>query len=315
MGTPELAKTILAALIERTNIIAVVTQPDKPAGRGHKLKSPPVKLLARLRDIPVYQPRKLRDPQFISVFESADMIIVAAYGRILPPSILNAPPLGCINIHASLLPKYRGAAPIQRAIINGETETGITVMRMDEGLDTGDVILKKPIPILSSDTYGTLYDKLARLGIEAIFETLDLFEKNAVTYQRQDDSISSYASMILPDTAIINWSKSSKNIVNLIRGLNPDPVARTGNFKIWAAESISVQLSQSHKHIVPGEILDIQTRGIVVRSGELSGESSGESETDAVLITELQAKGGKRMSAQDYLRGHSLNAGSCIQNL
>ncbi|MDR1559974.1 MAG: methionyl-tRNA formyltransferase [Clostridiales bacterium] len=297
MGTPEFSEVILKSLIGRHNVRAVVTQPDKPAGRGHKTQPPPVKRLARGMNIPVFQPEKLRDQAFIDTIKSycPDVIVVAAYGKILPKSLLETPPLGCINVHASLLPKYRGAAPIQWAIINGEIETGVTIMRMDEGVDTGGMILKTPTSVTPDETFGTLRGRLAEMGAAALLEALELEE---VVIEEQDGGEACYAPMITNETCLIDWNKSSFRIINLIRALNPEPGAVTSfeGMKIWRAELFNPD--PSHKNALPGEIIDIGKRGLAVKTVD-----------GAVIITELQAKGGKKMPAADYLRGHSIPLG------
>ena len=299
MGTPEFAATILNALADKHRIAAVVTQPDKPAGRGHKTQPPPVKKLALSLGIPVLQPEKPRGQSFYDTLKSysPDIIIVAAYGKILPKHVLDLPPLGCVNVHASLLPKYRGAAPIQWAIINGETETGITIMRMDEGIDTGGMILQTRTNIEPGETYGRLRDRLALTGAAALMEALIQIERKNVSIKEQNEADSTRAPLIINEICKIDWHKPGIQIVNLIRGLNPEPgaISPFENIKIWKAELF--QHMQSHKNALPGEIICIDKRGPVVKAAD-----------GAVLITELQAGGGKKMSAADYLRGHKMPA-------
>jgi len=300
MGTPIFAEVILKSLTDTHNILAVVTQPDKPTGRGHRIKPPPVKQLAQSLNIPVLQPEKLRGQAFERVLMpyNPDIIVVAAYGKILPKPVLDLPPLGCICVHASLLPKYRGAAPIQWAIINGESQTGVTIMRMDTGIDTGGMILKRHTPIEPDETYGNLLNRLADIGAAAIREALINIESGTAVTEIQNEADSSYAAVITDETRMINWNKSSIQIINLIRALNPVPGALSSyeNMKIWRAQPHSI--APSHKNALPGEIIDQNKHGLIVKTGD-----------SAVIITELQAKGGKKMPAADYLRGHNLPIG------
>lgn len=298
MGTPEFAVPTLEKLIKHHNVLAVVSQPDKPKGRGKKLVPTPVKEFALNNGITnILQPDTIKDENVIAQLEklSADVFIVVAYGQILTERILNMPKYKCINVHGSLLPKYRGAAPIQWSIIKGEEKTGITIMYMEKGLDSGDMILQKEIDILKEDTYGSLYEKMSNLGAEALLEALELLENNNVNAEKQDDSLSNYAPMINKETGHINWENSSTDIINLIRGLNPIPMAYTNYkedvFKICMAEEI---LGYNNGEL--GEIIDIiDKKGFVVKTND-----------SAILITEMQAKGGKKMKTADYLRGHSI---------
>lgn len=303
MGTPDFAVPILEKLIESHEVLAVITQPDKPKGRGKKVLFTPVKECALKRNIEVLQPIKIKDVYFIEELKkyAADIFVVAAYGQILPESVLFMPKYGSINVHGSLLPKYRGAAPIQWAVIDGEKTTGVTIMQMDKGLDTGDMILKKSFDILPRDTSADVYDKMARIGAEALTEALELIQKGEAVREKQDDSLSTYAKMITKETGKIDWSKSSGQIINLIRGLNPWPIAYTSYgddvIKIWHAEEID-----GYEKGVFGEVLEIiKNRGFVVKTGD-----------SAVLITEVQAVGGKKMSAADYLRGHNIETGKVL---
>lgn len=305
MGTPDFAVETLKAIIPVHNVLAVVTQPDKQKGRGKKFMFPPVKECAIENNIPVYQPEKVRDEEFCKELEAlnADIFVVVAYGQILPENILNMPKYGCINVHGSLLPKYRGAGPIQWSIIDGEEKTGVTIMYMEKGLDCGDMIMKKEITIEDNDTFETLHDKMAEIGAKALLETLELFEKGEVKAEKQDDSLSTYAPKITKETAHIDWSKSSKEIRNLIRGLNPVPCAYTyygeETFKIWMAEEITDKTYTAQA----GEIVEIiNKKGFVVKTGDT-----------ALHITEIQAKGGKKMNTADYLRGHSVEIGAVLK--
>ncbi len=306
MGTPEFAVPTLKLLIEKHSVLGVVTQPDRPKGRGKKMLSPPVKDVAVENNIPVFQPEKIRDDEFISKLEKfeADIFVIVAYGQILPEKVLNMPRYGCINVHGSLLPRYRGAAPIQRAIIDGEKVTGVTIMYMGKGLDSGDMILKKEIYIDDSETYGSLYDKMAPVGAAALIEAIDLIEKGEAKPEKQDDSLSCYAKKIEKGFGKIDWNKNSREILNLIRGLNPTPCAYTllnGEvFKIWNAEEFSEGAESMEK---AGTVIGVlPKKGFVVKTGD-----------SALVITEAQAKGGKKMSCSDYLRGHSVEIKTLLE--
>ncbi len=302
MGTPDFAVPSLKALIEKHNVIGVVTQPDKPRGRGKKLMFSPVKEVALKAGIPVFQPENLKNDESIDEIENlgADIIVVVAYGQILPKRVLDMTRFGCINVHGSLLPKYRGAAPIQRAIIDGETVTGITIMYMAEGLDTGDMIIKREIVIDKDETYGSLHDKMAPIGAEALLEALVLIENGEAKPEKQDDSLSSYAKKIDKSLGEIDWNHNSKEILNIIRGLNPILGAYTllnGEvFKIWSAEEYSANDGEA------GTIIEIlNKKGFVVKTKD-----------SAVLIKEVQSKGGKKMSCADYMRGHTIEKGMVL---
>lgn len=296
MGTPDFAVETLKKLIEKHNVIAVISQPDKPKGRGKKLVHTPVKQFALDNGIEkIYQPEKIRDENFVKELESlnADLFVVVAYGQILPESVLNIPKYGCINVHGSLLPKYRGAAPIQWSIINGEEKTGVTIMYMEKGMDTGDMILKEEIIIEPTETYKTLHDKMSIVGADALIKTLDLIENGNVVAEKQNDEEATYAPMITKEMGHIDWNNSSKDIINLIRGINPMPMAYTiykdETFKISQAEEILGYDGNI------GEIVDVTKDGFIVKTKDSS-----------IIIKEMQAKGGKRMKTSDYLRGHTI---------
>ncbi len=302
LGTPDFAVPVLKALIERNNVIAVISQPDRPKGRGKKLQPTPVKIVAEENNIPVYQPEKIKDEEFTSFLETikADVFVTVAYGQILSERILNIPRYGCINVHGSLLPEYRGAAPIQQSILDGKTKTGVTIMYMEKGLDTGDMILKKEIEITPDDTYGTLHDKMAPVGAAALIEALDMIEKGTVRAEKQDDSISTYAHMIKKEMGRIDWTRSSEVIRNQIRGFNPVPGAYTTLndqvLKIYGADITDAEEGR------PGEIIAVdKKKGFTVRTGD-----------SALLIKEIQAKGGKKMNTADYMRGHSIEKGNIL---
>ncbi len=302
MGTPDFAVPALKALIEKHNVTAVISQPDRPKGRGKKLLPTPVKAAAEESNIPVYQPEKIKDEKFTDFLETikADIFVVAAYGQILSERILNIPKYGCINVHGSLLPEYRGAAPIQQSILDGRKKTGVTIMYMEKALDSGDMILKREVDITDDDTYGTLHDKMAIEGAKALIEAIDMIEKGTAKPEKQDDSLSSYAHMITKEMGRIDWSKSSEEIRNKIRGFNPVTGAYTSFndeiIKIYAADIVSGSDGK------PGEIIAVdKKKGFTVRTG-----------SGALLIREIQAKGGKKMNTADYMRGHSIEKGNIL---
>lgn len=303
MGTPDFAVPALSAIAQKHEVLAVISQPDKPKGRGKHLVPTPVKEEALKHNIPVYQPENIKTDEAIEYIKglNADIIVVAAYGQILPVSILESPRLGCINIHGSLLPRYRGAAPIQRAIIDGETQSGVTIMYMAEGLDCGDMILKKSVDIEPDDTYGTLYDKISAIGAPAVLEAMEMLENGTAKPEKQDDSLSTYAKKIKKEMGAIDWNKSSQDIINHIRGFNPMPGAFTfyngEQFKIWRAVKADGNFDGA-----AGEIVDVNNKkGFTVKTGD-----------GAVLICEMQAKGGKKMSSADYMRGHAVEKGTVL---
>ena len=299
-GTPQFAAYALEALItEGHEIVLVLTQPDRPAGRGMKLNASAVKLLAQQHNLTLLQPQTLKDPEIHKQLNKicADIAVVAAYGHILPTSILNNPRLGCINIHASLLPRWRGAAPIQRAILSGDQETGITIMQMDQGLDTGDILLKKSIPILHNDNTKILYDKLAILGAECVVETLNLLKNQKIVAIPQNEQEACYAPKLKKEEAKINWKLSAKEISNSIRAFNPHP----GAHSMIDGFSLKIFQARPTKSIMgfPGEILSTGQEGIVVACGK-----------DALMLEIVQKPGGIKLSAAKFLAGHSLKPGS-----
>lgn len=299
MGTPDFAVPCLEALVQEGYAVkAVVTQPDKPKGRGHKMMAPPVKICAEKYGIEVLQPQSLREQALMPALLrfQPDVIVVVAYGKLLPKYILDFPRLGCINVHASLLPKYRGAGPIQWSIINGETQTGVTTMYMGEGLDTGDMIFKAETKIAPEETAGMLFERLSVMGASLLVETLKALENGTAPRVAQEDSVASYAPMVTKETGHIDWTHTADEILNLIRGTDPWPGCYTmlGNtvMKIIRA-SKTAQTGQ------PGQVLFADKRGLCVACG--GGE--------AVVIDELQMQGGKRMSAVSYLNGHEIPCG------
>lgn len=300
MGTPDFSVGTLEALIRAGHqVVLAVTQPDKPKGRGGKMQFPPVKETALEHGIPVFQPRKVREPENIEELRKyqADVIVVVAFGQILPREILEMTPYGCINVHASLLPSYRGAAPIQWAVINGETVSGVTTMQMDEGLDTGDMLLKTEVPLEPEETGGSLHDKLAAAGASLCVRTLKALEEGTVTPKKQGESPTAYASMLKKEMGEIRWEEPAISIERLIRGLNPWPSAYTGwqdkTMKIWEAEVLEEDSGQE-----PGTVVRVDKDGFLVQTGK-----------GLLKVTALQIPGKKRMEADAFLRGYSMEPG------
>jgi len=300
-GTPEFAVPSLEMLmVEGYEVIAVVTQPDKPKGRGNKLTAPPVKEFALKHGIDVLQPSKIKTPDFVQQIRalSPDLFITAAYGKILSKDLLEVPALGCINVHGSLLPKYRGAAPIHWAIINGERTTGITTMFTDVGLDTGDILLKKELDIDTDITVGELHDKMAILGAEVLKVTLEELKKGLLERKPQDDTLSSYAPIILKDLGLIDWNRTAQQIHNLVRGTNPWPGSYTflnGNrMRIWRTNLASY----IETGLAYGEIAQVSLDGILVKCSD-----------GYILVKEIQFDSSKRMSVGDYVKGHQIDVG------
>ena len=299
MGTPEFAVPTLQALIDHHQVAAVVTQPDRQRGRGKKVQFSPVKEKAAEYKIPVLQPEKARDEEFIQELETIapDVIVVVAYGQILPERILNLPKYGCINVHGSLLPKYRGAAPIQWAVLNGEEKTGITTMYMEKGLDTGDMIDKAEVVLDPKETAGSLHDKLMNLGVDLLLETLDKLEKGTIVRTKQDDSQSCYAKMLSKEMGRMDFSRSAKELEQWIRGMNPWPSAYTTmngkTLKIWDADVVSYEGSEE-----PGTVVKVTKDTIIVAAGE-----------GALALKEIQLAGKKRMPVQAFLLGSSVETG------
>ncbi len=299
MGTPDFAVLPLKALIEDGHEISlVVTQPDKPKGRGHKMMPPPVKVCAEENGIPTYQPLSMKTDEAFETLtkENADLFIVAAYGQILPQRILDIPKHGCINIHASLLPKYRGAAPIQWCIIRGETVTGVTTMQMNAGLDTGDMLVKEVVEITETETGESLHDKLALAGVTAIRKTVKQIEDGTLSPEKQDDSLSCYAPMIDKTTGILDFTKPAKELYNLIRGLNSYPYAST-TYGDTPFKVISAKVANSAKGSI-GEVVSVDSNGMLVVCGE-----------SALLITDVQFAGKKKMPVSEYIKGNKLDTG------
>ncbi|MCC0635561.1 MULTISPECIES: methionyl-tRNA formyltransferase [unclassified Clostridioides] len=300
MGTPDIAVPCLQKIIdEKYEILGVVTQPDKPKGRGKKLGMSPVKELAIENNIPVYQPIKARDKDFIDTMKSLkpDVMVVVAFGQILPKEILEIPKFGCINVHVSLLPKYRGAAPINWVIINGEEKTGVTTMYMDEGLDTGDMILKTEVNLDENITAGELHDKMMNIGAETLKETLKLIEAGTAPREVQNHEEFSYAPIMNKSLGNIDFSKNAKEIHNLVRGVNPWPSAYTTyngvTMKIWKTKVLE---EESNKEA--GTIIEVNKDGIKVSTKD-----------KVLLIEEIQMPNKKRMLVGEYIKGNTIEIG------
>lgn len=305
MGTPDFAAIILDALAgSRHDVAYVVTQPDKAKNRGKKVQYTPVKELALAKDIKVLQPEKVRgNEEFIACLRECapDIMIVAAYGQILPKEVLEIPRYGCVNVHASLLPKLRGAAPIQKAIIDGEKETGVTIMQMAEGLDTGDMLLKEAVEI-GGMNYSQLHDRLAEIGSRLLLETLDMIEEGRVKPEKQDDSLSTYAHMISKQDGRISFEKSPEEIERLIRGFDPWPGAfcdcGDAVMKLWKAEPAD----ENTEGIEPGTVISADEKGLKIACGGR-----------ALLVTEIQMPGKKRVSVREYLKGNRIETGTVLR--
>jgi methionyl-tRNA formyltransferase len=300
MGTPEFAVPSLSALVSAGHEVSlVVTQPDRPKGRGRKVAMSAVKERALELNLAVYQPERVRTPEAAEAISAAkpDVIVVAAFGQILPKAVLDIPPKGCINVHASLLPRYRGAAPINWAIIRGEDVTGVTIMRMDAGMDTGDMLMVKEEDIRPEDTGGSLTKRLSGLGAGMIVEALGELEAGRLTAVRQDADKATYAPMLKKETGLIDWNKPAAEVERLARGLDPWPGAYTKHggetLRVWR-----VEVTDNDTPGVSGEVIEAGRHGIAVVTG-----------SGIAVITELQLGGGKRMKAADYLAGHRLTPG------
>lgn len=296
MGTPDIAAGSLDKLVEEGfEVVGAVTREDKPKGRGHKTVPTDVKVVAQKHSIPVFQPQTLKNGELKPVLEELkpELIVVVAYGRILPKYVLDYPKYGCINMHASKLPKYRGAAPVQRAVIDGERETAATVMLMDEGLDTGDILAEKLIKIGEDETSGELFDRMTAVGAELLCETIPNIDK--ITPRPQVGE-AVYAAMITKEEAHIEWSKDSRAICNLIRGMNPAPLAYT-YYKEEAVKIVSAAVGDDRSGQA-GEILEVSKRGMLVKAG-----------TGTVLVKEVRFPGKKTMAVYDYIRGNTIETG------
>ena len=300
MGTPRFALPSLQILIDRSeHIAAVVIQPDRPAGRGQHIAQPPIKELALKHHLPVLQPVKVRDAQFIAQIKklSPDLIVVVAFGQILPRALLDIPPYGCVNVHASLLPFYRGAAPINWVLINGETETGVTIMLLDEGMDTGDMLRQEKLSIMPTDTVATLHDMLAQSGALLLGEALDQRGSAGWTRLPQDHTKATYAPLLKKEDGLILWQKSAREILNQIHGMNPWPGCFTyfnGKLlKVFAAE-----IGDQEAKGTPGSIIEISESGITMATG-----------TGALILKEILLEGKKRMPVEEFVKGKAVKCG------
>jgi methionyl-tRNA formyltransferase len=301
MGSPEFAVPSLRATIARHRVVLVMTQPDKPAGRGHRLTAPPVKRVAEEAGIQVLQPRSARSAEVAETLRAteADLAVVVAYGKILPRAVLDAFPKGCVNVHASLLPAYRGAAPIQWSIIRGERETGVTIMKLDEGMDTGPMLLTRREPIRDDDTAGSLAQRLSEIGAEALIEALAAIEQGTAIEVPQDNTLASYAPLLSKAHGHVDWSRTAREVSDLVRGADPWPGAATTlrgePLKLYGATAVDAE-GQG-----PGAVLAVDDGGAVIACG-----------AGAVRIAQLQLPGGRRMSAVELARGRGLPVGTVL---
>lgn len=305
MGTPDFAVEPLEAIIKAGyEVTAVVTQPDKQKGRGKEVKMTPVKECALRHGIPVFQPVKIKEPEAVAELEKyqADLFVVAAFGQLLSEEILNMPEYGCINIHASLLPAYRGAAPIQWAVLNGEKESGVTIMQMDKGLDTGDMLLKRSVELSPTETGDSLHDKLMHLGAELIVEALSKLEKGELVPEKQKDELSSYAKKLTKAMGQIDWSKDAVSLERWVRGLNSWPSAYTffggKTLKIWEAQVAEENGAQKAE---PGQVVSVSREGFTVACGQ-----------GALQILSLQLEGKKRVLTREFLLGYQVEPGMIL---
>lgn len=307
MGTPDFAVPCLRALAEAGHqLIGVVTQPDRPKGRGRQLTASPVKLEAQTLGLPVYQPEKVKSDEFTAFLRqmAPELIVVVAFGQLLSPDILAIPRYGCVNVHASLLPKYRGAAPIHRAVIAGEKVTGVTTMQMDSGMDTGEMIFHESVPIAAADTVGIVHDKLAAVGACLLAKTIAEIERGTAPHIPQDDAQATYAPMLDRALERIHWNRPAEQVSNLVRGMDPWPGAYTmlGDkvLKIWRAVPLPEESCSAAKPCeAPGTVLEILPgRGLVIQTGQ-----------GRLLVEEVQFQGSRRMKVEEFLRGHPLFPG------
>lgn len=302
MGTPDFALFSLRALVEAgEDVVGVVTQPDKPKGRGYTLTPPPVKVYAEEKGLPVYQPKTLRDEAFAELLGQIDpeVIVVVAFGKILPANVLDYPKYGCVNVHGSLLPAYRGAAPMQRAIIDGCAETGITTMFMDVGLDTGDMLLKKSVAIDLHDTFETVHDKLGECGAELLLRTLALLEAGEIKPEKQDDALATYAQKIEKEDCLLDFSRTAKEVHDRIRGLSPIPLSFTHTPDGRLLKILSSEPTEGKGR--PGEVISLENGRITVACGE-----------GAVALLSVLPEGKKRMSAADFINGRRISVGDIL---
>jgi len=309
MGTPEIAATVLkSVLASKHEVVAVVTQPDKPKGRGHEMAFPPVKEVALEAGIPVLQPNRAKDEAFIEELKSLnpDIILVAAYGKLLPKAILDMPRFGCINVHASLLPKYRGASPIQWAVLNGDEKSGVTIMHMAESMDTGDIIMTEEVTLAADETAGSLHDKLAEIGGPLLISAMDALETGRAPRIRQNEEEATHVKMLDKNMGNLDFSRPAVELERWIRGLNPWPTAYTKldgkMLKLWRAEVVEAeQLSKELRVQEPGCIVCVEKDNFGVLTG------------DGILrVLELQLEGKRKMTAEEFLRGFKLEVGTIL---
>lgn len=307
MGTPDFAVETLKQLVEtgKNEIIAVITQPDRPKGRGQKMLMTPVKEYALEQHLPVYQPEKVKTPEFIKILQDLrpDIIVVAAFGQLLNEDILTLPRFGCVNVHASLLPKYRGAAPIHYALLNGESESGVTIMQMDIGMDTGDMLKKVVVPISADMTMGQLHDELKIVGASLLLNTLEDIFNGKVQKEKQNEQEATYAKLLQRAMEKIVWTNDAHTIHNLVRGFNPAPGAFTTladgkNLKIWQSKVVT------GKNAAPGKVIEITKAGFIVACGK-----------DALEILEVQPESKKRMTAKVFCNGRGVEVGSVLGDI
>ncbi len=304
MGTPDFAVGTLEAILAAGHeVVGVVTQPDKPKGRGKSMQAPPVKETALTHGLPIYQPEKVREESFVDTLRKMEpeVIVVVAFGQILTKEILSMPKYGCVNVHASLLPKYRGSAPIQWVVINGEKESGVTTMLMNEGIDTGDMLKKVVVPLDEKETGGSLFDKLAIEGAKLLVETLKELEQGTVTRTPQQDEEATHVKMLDKKMGLIDFSKSAVEIERLIRGLNPWPSAYTGykgkTLKIWDAEVVDKEMNGE-----AGEVVEVTKQELLVQTGK-----------GLLSLQEVQLEGKKRMDIDAFLRGNAVEVGTKLE--
>lgn len=304
MGTPDFALFSLKALVEAgENVIGVVTQPDKPKGRGYTLTPPPVKVYATEKGLPVYQPSTLRTEEFAMLLEKLDpeLIVVVAFGKILPVNVLEFPKYGCINVHGSLLPEYRGAAPMQRAIIDGKRETGITTMYMADGIDTGDILLTGKITIEANDNFETVHDKLGACGAAVLLDTLTELRAGTLMRIKQDDALATYAAKIEKDDCVIDFSRTANEVHDRIRGLSPIPLAFTHTPDGKMLKVIASEVSEQSVSVPAGTVVSLENGRITVACA-----------TGAVSLLTVLPEGKKRMSAADFINGRKIKAGDIL---
>lgn len=304
MGTPDFSVKILEAVLAEHEVVLAVTQPDKPRGRSGKLQFPPVKECALRHGIEVFQPKRIRDREHVEHLLSyaPEIIIVAAFGQILPQSILDMPRYGCVNVHASLLPKYRGASPIQWAVINGDAVTGVTTMRMDAGIDTGDIIAKREVPVSSDETGGSLFDKLADAGAALCVETMAQLEQQTAVFTPQNHEESTHTSMITKELGCIDWGRPAEEIERLVRGLNPWPGTYTflngKSLKLWRTHVVGRESG-----CAPGTVLLEDRKGLLVQTGE-----------NLLALDEVQPEGKKRMEIAAFRNGYPVEEGDVLRS-